>query len=93
LLVDFYYTQLLVASQGEIMNYRKVFAERLTALRKSRNLLQKDVSDYLEVTRQAYSLLEKANRSPSFEILIALADYFNVSVDYLIGLSDKPERR
>jgi len=93
LLDDFNHTQLLVASQGEIMNYRKVFAERLTTLRKSRNLLQKDVSDYLEVTRQAYSLLENANRSPSFEILTALADYFNVSVDYLIGLSDKPERR
>jgi transcriptional regulator with XRE-family HTH domain len=44
----------------------------------------------LGVTVQAYSLLEKANRSPSFEILTALADYFSVSLDYLVGRSDDP---
>lgn len=65
------------------MIYRNIFAERLILLRKERNLYQKDIADVLGVTKNAITKLEKAQRSPSFEVLVALADYFNVTLDYL----------
>ena len=50
------------------------------------------LGEYLSVTDEAVRLLEKGKRSPSFEVLCALADYFDVSLDYLVGRSDDPGR-
>lgn len=76
-----------------MMNYRENFASRLSSLRADVGLSQKAVADILGVSAPAVTMLEKAKRSPSFEVLCALADYFDVSLDYLVGRSDEPARR
>ena len=62
-----------------------MFAKRLKQLRAERNLLQKEVADYLGITTSAYGFYEQGEREPSLETLKRLADYFAVSVDYLLG--------
>lgn len=74
------------------MDYRKNFSERLCALRKGKGESMAALGEYLSVTDEAVRLLEKGKRSPSFEVLCALADYFDVSLDYLVGRSDDPGR-
>ena len=67
-------------------------ADRLRELRANRKLTQKDVYTAIEVSPIVYQRYEYG-RSPSYEKLIALADYFDVSLDYLVGRSDDPTRR
>ena len=74
------------------MDFRKNFSERLSLLRKQKGVSLATLGEYLGVTDEAVRLLEKSKRSPSFEVLCALADYFNVSLDYLVGRSDDPKR-
>lgn len=61
--------------------------ERLKELRAARGLLQKDVAAVLGIDRTTYVKYEKGQSEPSFDILTKLADYFGVSVDYLLGKS------
>ena len=75
------------------MDYRNIFSERLLYCRKQSGLSQKALANILGISDAAITMMEKSKRSPSFEILIALADYFDVSLDYLVGRSDNPERR
>lgn len=72
------------------MDNRTNFANNFSKLRKDNNLSLVALGDILKISNQAVSLLEKGKRSPSFEILIAIADYFNVSIDYLVGRSNDP---
>ena len=74
------------------MDFRKNFSERLSLMRKQKGISLATLGEYLGVTDEAVRLLEKSKRSPSFEVLCALADYFNVSLDYLVGRSDDPTR-
>ena len=74
------------------MDYRNIFSERLSLLRKSRSISLAALGKILSVTDEAVRLMEKGKRSPSFEVLCALADYFDVSLDYLSGRSDDPAR-
>ena len=67
------------------MDFRKNFSERLCSLRKQKGVSLKKLGEYLGVTDEAIRLLEKGKRSPSFEILYSLANYFDVPVDYLLG--------
>ena len=66
---------------------------RLQEIRNKNNTLQKDIAEYLNITVSTYQRYEYGTRNPSLEILIKLAKYFNVSTDYLLGLSDDPTRR
>lgn len=59
--------------------------KRLRALRKEKGLTQTDLGNLLGITVSAYGNYELGQREPSIEMLIKLADYFGVSVDYLIG--------
>lgn len=74
------------------MDYRTIFSERLLLLRKSANLSQRALAKEIDLTSPAITYLETAKRSPSFEVLCALADFFDVSLDYLVGRSDNPAR-
>ena len=59
--------------------------ERLKELRHEKNVLQKDVANYLNITTSAYGFYEQGKRIPDSETLTKLANYFNVSLDYLVG--------
>lgn len=62
-----------------------MIGERLVELRKRRGLSQQEISDTLQVSRGTYSLWETDKRRPELDSLIALADFYGVSVDYLLG--------
>lgn len=61
--------------------------------RKAMHKTQQDVADYLGISRQAYSNYEAGKREPDFETLLKLGEYFDCSVDYLIGNKKDPARR
>ena len=69
------------------------FSERLKELRVSQNLTQKQVYSSVGMSALGYQRYEYGEREPAFKQLIALADFFNVSLDYLVGRSDVAERR
>lgn len=65
------------------------FSNRLKELRSSRNLSQDDLAKNLGLGKSSISMYEKGKRKPSFEVLEALADFFNVDMDYLLGKTNK----
>lgn len=67
-----------------------VLSERLNELKNSRKLLQKDVAEGTGVPLRTYQRYENGEREPSASIIIMLADFFNVSADYLLGRTDNP---
>jgi len=77
----------------EVAGYtRTKFAERLETLRIKKDISQRTIAEYIEIHERTYQMYENDKREPSQEDLIKLANYFNVSSDYLLGISDKPER-
>ena len=68
------------------------FSERLILLRTSRHLTQKQVYESVGMSAIGYQRYEYGTREPAFRQLIALADYFDVSLDYLVGRSDDSTR-
>lgn len=69
------------------------FGERLKQLRAVKNLTQKQLAIETETSERGIQNYEMGIRKPAFDVLIALADYFDVSLDYLVGRSDDPTRR
>lgn len=69
------------------------FPERLVEIRRAHNLTQKQLADATGLSTIAVQNYEGGRRKPAFDVLIALADYFDVSLDYLVGRSADPERR
>lgn len=67
--------------------------KRIYELRKIHNLTQKQLASETSLSVRGIQNYELEVRIPTLEIAIALADYFNVSLDYLCGRSDVPERR
>jgi len=68
------------------------FTDRLKELRKEKNLKQTDMATYLGFNIRTYQDYEYGNVIPNALMLIKLAEYFSVSVDFLLGLSDTRER-
>lgn len=65
---------------------------RLKKLREENMLTQQAVADYLHIRQNTYSQYETAQRQVPIEMLIALSDFYDVSVDYLLGLTDEETR-
>ena len=65
------------------------FGVRLKALRKERNMRQVDMAALLECTDRHYQRIEYGDINIPALTLIKLADYFNVTTDYLLGRSDR----
>lgn len=61
------------------------FGERLQTLRKSRHLSQKEVAATLNISASVLSNYESSERTPSVENLVALANFYHCSTDYLLG--------
>lgn len=69
------------------------FCQRVRELREEKSLKQEEVAAMLGMKVRAYQLYEHGDGFPTFRRLLCLADYFNVSLDYLVGRSDVRERR
>ncbi|MCF2616136.1 helix-turn-helix transcriptional regulator [Oscillibacter valericigenes] len=65
--------------------------KRLRDLREDADKPQKDIADYLKCTQVCYSNYEMGKRDIPTDVLIALADYYHTSIDYLLGITDKKE--
>ena len=63
---------------------------RLKDLREDRDLTQGTIAEFLNIKQNTYSQYENGRRQIPIELLIKLADYYNVSVDYVLGRTDKP---
>ena len=61
---------------------------RLRDLREDRDLTQKQVSDYLHIKQNTYCQYESGRRQIPLETLVALAKYYHVSTDYILGLTN-----
>lgn len=64
--------------------------ERIRNLREDHDLKQKDLAIYLNCSQVSYSYYEIGKRDIPSSVLIQLAEYYNCSVDYLLGLTDNP---
>lgn len=71
----------------------QTLAEQLKKIRAEMGFTQKQVADGIGIAEQAYQRYEYGRTVPSALVLIALADYFDVSLDYLVGRSDIKERK
>lgn len=58
---------------------------RLKELRKNKSLRQEDLANFLHLTTTGYNGYETGKREPNIETLCKLADYYNVTLDYLVG--------
>lgn len=58
---------------------------KLKELRLIKGISQQEIADYLHCTSVTYSRYENGSRSPSLDLLVKLADYFDVTLDYLLG--------
>ena len=63
---------------------------RLKDIREDRDLTQQEVAEYLHVKQNTYSQYESGKRQLPVDVLIALAVYYQVTTDYLLGISDIP---
>jgi transcriptional regulator with XRE-family HTH domain len=64
--------------------------KRLRFLRKKKNMTQKDLADVFNLSESTIGMYERDEREPSFEFVRQLADFFNVTTDYLLGRTDNP---
>ncbi len=67
---------------------KQILAERLKQCRLEKGLKQWQVAVYCDITERAYQNYELMTREPKVEILIRIADLYNVSIDYLVGRTD-----
>lgn len=65
---------------------------RIRAMREDRDLTQHQVASFLGITQRKYSYLETGTQSWTDELLVLLAEYYHVSVDYLLCQTDNPHR-
>lgn len=66
-----------------------MFGKRIRKLRLEQNLKQKDLAAKLGISTSSVGMYERELRQPDAEILKKIADFFNVSIDYILGNSDK----
>ncbi len=68
--------------------------KRIRELREDRDLLQKQLAEYLHCSQVAYSRYELGTRDIPTQVLIELAKFYDTSIDYLLGMTDiqKPYR-
>lgn len=67
-----------------------IFSERLKLLRSKQKLSSKQVYESIGISQATYYRYETGEREPNCQVLIALSNFFNVSIDYLSGRVDTP---
>lgn len=63
--------------------------KRLKDIREDKDLLQKQIASILKISRQQYGLYESGKRTITIEKLIELADFYNTSTDYILGITNE----
>jgi len=81
----------MVTVKEFFMFSKELFCIRLKELRLQNKLTLEQLGSIFNVTKQTTSRWETGDRIPSIEIICVLADYFNVSLDYLTGRTDVPD--
>jgi len=66
--------------------------QRLKDMREDRELSQADVAKQLDISQQQYSMYERGEREIPLHHFITLAFFYNVSLDYLVGITDTPKK-
>ncbi|MGB9804363.1 helix-turn-helix domain-containing protein [Desulfofundulus sp.] len=69
----------------------KVFSARLRQLRKANNLTLEQVGQAIGMRKSSLSDIENCKQPISFDAAIRLADFFDVSIDFLLGRTDNPK--
>ena len=69
-----------------------IINERIKYLRNEKKITQKKLAEIIGIKEVSFQRYEYGISRPSLKMLIALADYFDVSLDYLVGRSDNPGR-
>ena len=72
---------------------RTIFAARLKALRKKHNLTQQAIAELLEITTTQAGDMERCKSTTTLDKLVKLCEYYHVSADYLLGITDDPTWR
>lgn len=70
-----------------------MFGKRLKELRKKKGLTIEEVAEMLDLGRSTYAGYETETRKPPLENIIKLAQFYNTSSDYILGLTDNPQSR
>ena len=78
---NYWYISIVIFDKGVLL----MLSTRLKELRTAEGMTQVDFAQKLSVTKQTVSNWENNNIQPSIDMLIKIADYFNVSTDYLLG--------
>jgi transcriptional regulator with XRE-family HTH domain len=68
---------------------KEILAKRLKECRKAKGMTQMQVATYFDITEKAYQNYELMTREPKLEILVRIADLYQVSLDYLTGRTDR----
>ncbi len=68
------------------------FYLRLKELRTLKKYTQQELADYLKISKSSVNMYERGEREPGLDLLEAIADFFNVDLDYLMGKSDNPQK-
>lgn len=69
-----------------------MYLRRLKDLREDKDLYQKDIANLLNISQQYYSEYETGKRSLPIELLIILSNFYEVSTDYILNLTNKKDR-
>lgn len=67
--------------------------KNLRSIREDRDIRQKDIATYLNVSQNTYSQYETGIIALTAEVLIKLSHYYDVSIDYLLDQTDNPQRQ
>lgn len=67
--------------------------KNLKAIREDNDIKQKEIAKVINVSQNTYSQYENGVISLTAEVLIKLSDFYNVSIDYLLDLTNNPERQ
>lgn len=67
------------------------YGDRIALLREKRGLTQEELSNKIGISRAALSHYETNRREPDYETINKIANFFNVTIDYLLGRTDQPQ--
>ncbi len=93
ILANFYNTSVdyILGLTNDIVPYKRTLVNglNLKSLRKSKKLTGKDAGQVIGLSQQQYSSIEKGEYKITYDKLIILANFYNTSVDYILGITDE----